>query len=162
MSKVLLSILVNNTSGVLSRISGLFSRRGYNIESLAVGETENPEFSRMTVTVQGDEYVIQQITNQVSKLEDVVSVKQFTNSNAVCRELVLVKVEVEPSARAEINAVAEIFRANIVDVSKSTVTIELTGNRNKIDAFINLLDGYVVREFVRTGLTGLSKEVIGN
>ena len=109
MSKVVLSILVNNTSGVLSRVAGLFSRRGYNIDSLTVGETENPAFSRMTVSVTGDDLVLEQIEKQVNKLEDVKSVKQLTGEASVCRELILVKVEADKEARPAINAIVDIL-----------------------------------------------------
>ena len=136
MSKVVLSILVNNTSGVLSRVTGLFSRRGYNIDSLTVGETENPAFSRMTVSVTGDDIVLEQIEKQVNKLEDVKSVKQLTGEASVCRELILVKVEANREARPAINAIVEIFRAKIVDVADNSMMIELTGNQEKLDAFI--------------------------
>ena len=145
MSKVVLSILVNNTSGVLSRVAGLFSRRGYNIDSLTVGETENPAFSRMTVSVTGDDIVLEQIEKQVNKLEDVKSVKQLTGEASVCRELILVKVE------------ADIFRAKIVDVADNSMMIELTGNQAKLDAFIKLIEGYEIKELVRTGISGLAR-----
>ena len=136
MSKVVLSILVNNTSGVLSRVTGLFSRRGYNIDSLTVGETENPAFSRMTVSVTGDDIVLEQIEKQVNKLEDVKSVKQLTGEASVCRELILVKVEANREARPAINAIVEIFRAKLVDVADNSMLIELAGNQRKLDAFI--------------------------
>ena len=141
MSKVVLSILVNNTSGVLSRVTGLFSRRGYNIDSLTVGETENPAFSRMTVSVTGDDIILEQIEKQVNKLEDVKSVKQLTGEASVCRELILVKVEADRDARPAINAIVEIFRAKIVDVADTSLMIELTGNQAKLDAFIKLIEG---------------------
>ena len=137
MSKVVLSILVNNTSGVLSRVAGLFSRRGYNIDSLTVGETENPAFSRMTVSVTGDDIVLEQIEKQVNKLEDVKSVKQLTGEASVCRELILVKVEADKDARPAINAIVDIFRAKIVDVADNSMMIELTGNQAKLDALSN-------------------------
>ena len=142
MSKVVLSILVNNTSGVLSRVAGLFSRRGYNIDSLTVGETEDPAFSRMTVSVTGDGIVLEQIEKQVNKLEDVKSVKQLTGEASVCRELILVKVEARKEERPAINAVVDIFRAKIVDVADTSMMIELTGNQAKLDAFIKLIEGW--------------------
>lgn len=157
MSKVVLSILVNNTSGVLSRVTGLFSRRGYNIDSLTVGETENPKFSRMTVSVTGDDIVLEQIEKQVNKLEDVKSVKQLTGKASVCRELILVKVEADRDARPAINAIVEIFRAKIVDVADTSMMIELTGNQEKLDAFIKLIEGYEIKELVRTGISGLAR-----
>ncbi|MCR5692104.1 MAG: acetolactate synthase small subunit [Eubacterium sp.] len=157
MSKVVLSILVNNTSGVLSRVAGLFSRRGYNIDSLTVGETENPEFSRMTVSVTGDDIVLEQIEKQVNKLEDVKAVKQLTGEASVCRELILVKVAAKQEERPAINAIVDIFRAKIVDVSDQSMMIELTGNQAKLDAFIKLTEGYEIVELVRTGISGLSR-----
>ena len=157
MSKVVLSIFVNNTSGVLSRVTGLFSRRGYNIDSLTVGETENPAFSRMTVSVTGDDIVLEQIEKQVNKLEDVKSVKQLTGEASVCRELILVKVEANREARPAINAIVEIFRAKIVDVADNSMMIELTGNQEKLDAFIKLIEGYEIKELVRTGISGLAR-----
>lgn len=155
MRKMVLSILVDNTAGVLSRVSGLFSRRGYNISSLTVGETENPKFSRMTVVVGGEEETLEQIHKQLSKLEDVREIKELSSDNSVCRELVLVKVKADQTQRQQIIAVADIFRAKIVDVAKESLMVELTGNQAKIDAFIKLLDGFEILEIVRTGLTGL-------
>lgn len=157
MRKKVLSILVDNTSGVLSRVSGLFSRRGYNIDSLTVGETENPAFSRMTVVVRGDDNILDQIEKQVAKLEDVRCVKELKSGHSVCRELVLVTVSVSAEERPAVVAVANIFRANIVDVGMDSMMIELTGNQAKISAFIKLLDGYEIKELVRTGIAGLSR-----
>lgn len=157
MKKRILSILVDNTSGVLSRIAGLFSRRGYNIDSLTVGETQNPAFSRMTVVVRGDDQVLDQIEKQVAKLEDVRAVKVLQHGNRVCRELILVTLSVDAQERPAVVAIADIFRAKIVDVGVDTLMIELTGNQNKLDAFVKLLDGYEIKEMVRTGITGLSR-----
>ena len=157
MKKRVLSILVDNTSGVLGRISGLFSRRGYNIDSLTVGETQNPAFSRMTVVVRGDDQVLDQIEKQVAKLEDVRSVKVLQHGQRVCRELILVTVAASAQDRPAIVAIADIFRAKIVDVGVDTLMIELTGNQNKMDAFVKLLDGYEIKELVRTGVAGLSR-----
>ena len=157
MRKMVLSILVDNTAGVLSRVSGLFSRRGYNITSLTVGETENPAFSRMTVVVKGEEQTLEQIYKQVEKLEDVVDITELSPENSVCRELVLVKVKADQIQRQQIIAVADIFRAKIVDVAIESLMIELTGNQAKIDAFIKLLDGFEILSIVRTGLTGLTR-----
>ena len=153
MGNIVLSLLVDNTSGVLSRVSGLFSRRGYNIDSVTVGETENPAYSRMTVS--GDEASLIQIKKQLNKLEDVVDIVELEPGKSVCRELVLVKVKANPSERKDIISVADIFRANIVDVSKDSVIIELTGTTTKCEAFLRLLDGHEIVELVRTGLTGL-------
>lgn len=155
MRKMVLSLLVDNTAGVLSRVAGLFSRRGYNIDSLTVGETEKPQFSRMTVMVSGDDQILEQIRNQLQKLEDVVEIKELEASESVCRELVLVKVRATSKERQAIISVADIFRAKIVDVATESLMIELTGSQAKIDAFIKLLDGFQILEFVRTGITGL-------
>ncbi len=157
MRKKVLSILVDNTSGVLSRVAGLFSRRGYNIDSLTVGETENPAFSRMTVVVRGDDHILEQIEKQVAKLEDVRCVKELKSGRSVCRELVLVTVGVSAEERPAVVAIADIFRANIVDVAVDSMMIELTGNQAKISAFIKLLDGYEIKQLVRTGIAGLSR-----
>lgn len=157
MRKKVLSILVDNTSGVLSRVAGLFSRRGYNIDSLTVGETENPAFSRMTVVVRGDDNILEQIEKQVAKLEDVRCVKELKSGRSVCRELVLVTVGVSAEERPAVVAIADIFRANIVDVAVDSMMIELTGNQAKLSAFIKLLDGYEIKELVRTGIAGLSR-----
>ena len=157
MKKRILSILVDNTSGVLSRVAGLFSRRGYNIDSLTVGETQNPAYSRMTVVVRGDDQVLDQIEKQVAKLEVVRAVKVLKHGERVCRELILVTVAVEADQRPAVVAIADIFRAKIVDVGVDTLMIELTGNQNKLDAFVKLLSGYEIKEMVRTGITGLSR-----
>ncbi|MCI5587764.1 MAG: acetolactate synthase small subunit [Lachnospiraceae bacterium] len=158
MKKKVLSILVDNTPGVLSRVAGLFSRRGYNIDSLTVGETENEDFSRMTVVVRGDDQILEQIEKQVAKLEDVRSVKELKHNSSVCRELVLITIGVTAEERPNVVAIADqIFRAKIVDVSKDTMMIELTGSQSKINAFINLLEEYEIKEIVRTGIAGLSR-----
>ncbi len=150
-----MSILVDNTAGVLSRISGLFSRRGYNIHSLTVGETEKPELSRMTVVVNGDEQILEQIRNQLNKLEDVVEIKELAVTSSVCRELMLVKIEVSQEKRQDLVTIAELFKAKIVDVTTDSMMMELTGNQDKIDAFIHMMDNYTILEMVRTGITGL-------
>ena len=157
MRRMVLSILVDNTAGVLSRVSGLFSRRGYSIDSLTVGETETPGISRMTVVATGDEQILDQIKKQVAKLEDVKSIIELADGESVCRELILVKVSVTQKDRQAIIAVADIFRAKIVDVAMESMMIELTGNQAKLDAFIKLLEGFEVIELVRTGITGLTR-----
>lgn len=157
MKKMVLSILADNTAGVLSRVSGLFSRRGYNIESLTGGATQNPAYSRMTVVVNGDDQILEQIRNQLLKLEDVREVIELLPDESVCRELILVKVLSNVKDRQAIIAIADIFRAKIVDVAIDSLMIELTGNKNKIDAFLNLLEGFTIKELVRTGLTGLTR-----
>jgi len=150
-----LSVLVVNHPGLLSRVSGLFSRRGYNIDSLSVGTTEDPHFSRITVAVFGDDMVIEQIRRQVEKLEDVVAITELFTENAVCHELVLIKVASCPANRSEIISLTEIFKASIVDVSNTTVTIEMAAEQNKISALVELLEAYGIKEIVRTGLTGI-------
>ena len=157
MKAKVLSLLVDNTSGVLSRVSGMFSRRGYNIDSLSVGVTENPKYSRMTVAVTGDDRILSQIKNQLMKLEDVVEVVELEDGTSVCRELVLIKVKADQNERQAIIAITDVFRAKIVDVSPGTIMIEITGNNTKIDAFIELLNGFEIQELVRTGLTGLAR-----
>lgn len=157
MRRMVLSILVENTSGVLSRVSGLFSRRGYNIDSLTVGETENPKYSRMTVAVTGDDNILEQIEKQLAKLEDVIEIKELASDSSVCRELILIKISVAQEVRPAITAIVDIFRAKIVDVAADSMMIELTGDQAKLDAFIKLLDGYEIKELVRTGITGLSR-----
>ena len=157
MRHAVFSILVENSAGVLSRVAGLFSRRGYNIDSLTVGETTDPKVSRMTVTVTGDDDVLEQIEKQLSKLIDVNEVVELPAEASVCRELVLVKVECDTTRRQEIIAISDIFRANIVDVSPESVIIELTGAQSKLNAFIELLNGFKITELARTGITGLAR-----
>jgi len=150
-------LLVDNTSGVLSRISGLFSRRGYNIESITAGTTADPRFTRITIVTSGDDLILEQIEKQVRKLVDVRSIKELKKESSVYRELCMIKVEVKPSDRPSITSLAEIFRANIVDVAPDSLIIEITGNQGKIDAFIRLLDGYKILELARTGIAGLTR-----
>jgi len=152
-----LSILAANNAGVLSRVSGLFSRRGYNIDSLSVGTTENPRYSRITVSLMGDERVIEQIQKQVAKLVDVLDVIELASDKAVYRELCFIKVEAGATARSDIFNIASIFRANIVDVSLGTITVEMTGDHDKLEAFIELMKPYGIIEIVRTGLTGIAR-----
>ncbi len=157
MKKRVLSLLVDNTSGVLSRVAGLFSRRGYNIDSLTVGETADPRYSRMTIVASGDELTLDQITKQLAKLIDVVDIKILENETSVSRELVMVKVRVDAKDRQEVIAIANVFRGNIVDVGTDSLIVELTGQQTKLDAFIRLLEGHEILELARTGITGLSR-----
>lgn len=151
------SLIVDNTPGVLSRISGLFSRRGYSIDSITAGVTADPRFTRITIVASGDELILSQIEKQVRKLEDVIQIKVLNPDESVYRELVMIKVRANAAERAEIISVADIFRAKIVDVEKDSLMIELTGNQSKLEAFLNLLDGYEILELARTGITGLSR-----
>ena len=157
MKRIVLSILVDNTAGVLSRVAGLFSRRGYNIDSLTVGETQDPTISRMTVLAHGDDQILEQIEKQLQKLEDVIEIKELVPGESVWRELVLVKVNSNEQNRQAIISIADIFRAKIVDVAVESLMIELTGTQEKIDAFIKLLEQYTIKELVRTGITGLTR-----
>ena len=157
MKKVVFSILMANTAGMLSRIAGLFTRRGYNIDSLTVGTTADPRFSRATIVSTGDDQVLGQIEAQLMKLEDVLDIKRLDSGSSVCRELLLLKIAANKNDRQEVISVANIFRANIIDVAKESLVIELTGNQSKLEAFINMLDGYEILELARTGLTGLSR-----
>ncbi len=157
MDRHVISVLVENHSGVLSRISGLFSRRGYNIDSLSVGETEDASISRMTIVVRGDSYILEQIKKQLNKLVDVIKIVSLAPEASVYRELVLVKVEAGEKTRASITGIVNIFRANIIDVSPSTLTVEITGDQSKLQAFIELMQPYGIKELVRTGLTALQR-----
>lgn len=157
MKKRVLSLLVDNTSGVLSRIAGLFSRRGYNIDSLTAGETADPRYSRMTVVVSGDEQILDQITKQLAKLIDVVDIKTLQENRCVERELILVKVRADETTRQGVISIANIFRAKIVDVSVDSLIIELTGSQSKLESFVKLMEGYEILELARTGITGLSR-----
>jgi len=142
---------VENNPGVLARVAGLFSRRGFNIDSLAVGRTENPAVSRMTVVVEGDDHILEQVTKQLHKLVDVIKINDITRDAYVDRELVMIKVRAEASERAEIMQLVDIFRARIVDVGHKTLTIEVTGNEGKINAFEDCLRPFGIKELVRTG-----------
>ena len=153
------SLLVDNNSGVLSRILGLFSRRGYSIDSISAGVTADPRFTRITIVASGDELILSQIEKQVRKLEDVIEIKVLDPDNSVYRELIMVKVRANKAERAEIISVADIFRAKIVDVEKDSLMVELTGTKSKLEAFLNLLEGYEILELARTGITGLTRGI---
>ncbi|MGL5416089.1 MAG: acetolactate synthase small subunit [Clostridium sp.] len=157
MKRHVLAVLVRNSSGVLSRVAGLFSRRGYNIDSLTVGKTENPNISRMTISLNGDDDVLEQFEKQITKLEEIISVENLKPDKSVYRELVLIKVKGTAENRGAINEVVKIFRSKIIDISKDTLTIELTGDESKIEALIKLMDEYGIEEVVRTGITALER-----
>lgn len=159
MKRRVLQLLADNTSGVLSRISGLFSRRGYNIESITAGVTANPKYSRITIVTSGDEDILNQIEKQVAKLEDVKDVKVLWPDESVYRELALIKIKASAQERQGIISVADIFRAKIIDVAKESLIIEMTGNQEKIDAFLALLEGYEILELARTGIAGLGRGI---
>ena len=149
--------LVEDRPGVLNRISSLFRRRGFNISSLAVGRSEQPNLSRMTFVVEGDEATVEQVTKQLNKLIEVIRVSELTGEDVVARELALIKVHATPSTRSEIIQLVDIFRANIVDVSPQSLIIETTGEEDKINALYNLLRPFGVRELMRTGRIAMSR-----
>lgn len=157
MQKKVFQLLVNNTSGVLSRISGLFARRGYNVESITAGVTSDSRITRITIVASGDDEILEQIEKQVSKLEDVRNIKELEPEKSVYRELIMVKVRATAEQRQGVISVADIFRAKIIDIAPESLMIELTGNQQKIDAFIGLLEGYEILELARTGIAGLGR-----
>lgn len=157
MQKKVFQLIVDNTSGVLSRIAGLFSRRGYNIESITAGVTADPRFTRITIVTSGDDVILEQIEKQVGKLVDVRDIKELKPEESVYRELILIKIRANAEQRQGVIAVTDIFRAKIIDVSLDSLIIELTGNQSKIEAFIGLLDGYEILELARTGIAGLGR-----
>ena len=155
----LLSLLVDNKPGVLARVVGLVSRRGFNIDSLSVGPTENPELSRITMEVTGDEVALEQITKQLHKLVNVVKITNLTKVNSIKRELVLIRVDCTPEQRGELTQIADIFKAKVADVGASQLTLEIQGDDDKIDDFQSLLRPYGIREVVRTGRIALARNI---
>jgi acetolactate synthase-1/3 small subunit len=155
--KKVFQLLVDNTSGVLSRIAGLFSRRGYNIESITAGVTADPRFTRITIVTSGDDDILEQIEKQVRKLQDVRHVRELKPGESVYRELAMIKVRCDASQRQDIISVANIFRGKIIDVSPESIMIEITGGQDKIDAILRLLSGYEILELARTGIAGLGR-----
>lgn len=152
-----LSVLVENQAGVLSRISGLFSRRGFNIESLAVGVTENKNVSRMTIVVSGDDYVVEQVEKQLNKLIDVIRVRLLQPEDIITRELMLIKVNATASGRSDIIDIVKIMGANVVDISKTTLTLEVSDTPDRLEVLVDLLKPYGIREMMRTGTIALQK-----
>jgi len=146
-----IAVIVENKSGVLTRIAGLFSRRSFNIDSLSVGGTDNPDYSRMTISVQGDRDVLEQVIKQLSKLINVIRVSELDPTESVERELALIKVSADKQSRSEIMQIVNIFRARIIDVSHRSMIIEVTGDEEKIDAFTQMLRQFGIKEVVRTG-----------
>jgi acetolactate synthase-1/3 small subunit len=153
-----INILVENKFGVLSRISGLFSGRGYNIESLSVGETIDPQISLMTIVTTGDDQIIEQITKQLNKLVDIIKVSDLTEVDHVEREMILIKLAPKQNDKAEVLRLAEIFRGRVVDSSPNTYTIEITGDEKKIEAFVELMKPFGIKEFGRTGKIAIARE----
>lgn len=152
-----ITALVENHPGVLARVTGLFARRGYNIESLAVSVTDKPDVSRMTIVLAGDLRVLEQITKQLHKLVEVIKVVEYTETDAVERELALIKVNADSKDRGEIMQIVEIFRGRIIDMSEKTFIIEVTGGPDKLDKFTQLLSSYGIRELVRTGIIAMAR-----
>ena len=157
MEKYTLSVLVENSAGVLSRVVGLFTRRGFNIDSLSVGAMADDRFSRITIEVRGDMYMVEQISKQLSKILEVVKIKTLRESDVVKRGLVLVKIKTNAKNRSEVIEIANVFRANIIDIAPTTVTAEVTGSDQKIEAFLNMLETYGIEEIARTGMTALER-----
>ncbi len=157
MEKYTLSVLVENSAGVLSRVVGLFTRRGFNIHSLSVGPTTDEQVSRITIEVKGDAYMVEQVSKQLSKLMEVIKIKTLKDSEMVKRGIVLIKIKTNQKNRGEIIEVANVFRANIIDISPSTITAEITGSDQKLNAFINMVEPYGIEEIARTGMTALER-----
>lgn len=157
MRQMVLSILVDNSAGVLSRVAGMFSRRGYNIDSLTVGVTENPAYSRMTVAVSGSDDVLVQIKKQLAKLVDVKEIIELPRNASIIKELILVTVEADITKRQAVTALAGIYKAKIVDVTSTHMMLELTGNQDKLSTFLDLLEDFKITELARTGITGLAR-----
>ncbi len=156
MNKYIISVLVENHAGVLSKVVALFSRRGFNINSLAVGETQDETVSRITIEVSGDEYTVDQVSKQLNKLIDVIKVKVL-NQDCIKRELILVKVNAPSPARQEVVQISDVFRAKIVDISAQTLTLELTGAETKTEAFLQMLEPFGILELARTGMIALER-----
>ncbi|MBQ8489037.1 acetolactate synthase small subunit [Pseudobutyrivibrio sp.] len=156
-SKKVLSILVENTPGLTSRISGLFSRRGYNIDSFSAGVTADPRYTRVTIVTHGDDNILEQIEKQVSKLTEVVDLKVLEHGSSVKRELMLVKISARNSDRQDVLTIVEIFHGKVVDVTHDSMILELTGNQDKLEAFLDMLGDYDILELARTGVTGLTR-----
>jgi acetolactate synthase-1/3 small subunit len=153
-----ISILVENKFGVLTRVAGLFSGRGYNIDTLNVGPTQDPKTSRMTIVTHGDEATVEQIVKQLNKLPDVIQVQDFHEGECVDRELVLMKVAVDSKSRAEVMQITDIFRAKIVDVQPKSLSIEITGNESKVEKFVALMSTFGVSEITRTGKVAMPRK----
>jgi acetolactate synthase-1/3 small subunit len=154
----ILSVLVENKFGALTRISGLFSGRGFNIDTLNVAPTQDPTQSRMTIVVKGDDSVLEQVTKQLNKLVDVIKVQDFRDGEYIDRELVLLKVGVDNKTRPEVMQICDIFRAKIVDVAHKALTVELTGNESKINAFLELMEPFGIRDITRTGKVAMPRK----
>lgn len=158
MQKYILSVIVENNAGVLARVASLFGRRGYNIDSLTVSEMNNPGTSNITLTVTGDETILEQIKKQASKLEEVIAVHHLVDNSTLSRELLLIKMEIDSANRTSLREVSDIYEAKIVDLAPKSMIIELTGTPQKIDAFLGMMKEFRILEMCRTGLTALEKD----
>jgi acetolactate synthase-1/3 small subunit len=157
MSKHTLSVLVENRPGILARVAGLFARRGFNIHSLAVGPTEHPDVSRMTVVVDVDELPLEQVTKQLNKLVNVIKIVELEPSSSIHRELLLVKVRADMASRSSVLETVKLFRAKVVDVAPDAVTVEVTGNPDKLEAFLKVVEPFGIRELVQSGMVGIGR-----
>lgn len=160
MRSIVLSVLVENNAGVLSRVSGLFTRRGYNIESISAGTTMDPKYTRITIVSSGEDEELEQIRKQVAKLVEVVDIRELPDETSVSRELVLVKVEADATRRSQVISLADVFRAKIIDVAENSLIVELTGNSSKLEAFVNLLKDFRILDICRTGLTSMARGAV--
>ena len=162
MQSKVFQLLVDNTSGVLSRISGLFSRRGYNIESITAGTTADPKYTRITIVATGDDEILEQIEKQLRKLTDVRNIMELKPEKSVYRELAMIKVETDsPDKRVQVASIVDMFRAKVIDVADDSLIVEIVGNTQKVDAFIRIMEAYRVLEIARTGIAGLSRGTEG-
>lgn len=159
MAKHIVNAMVNNHAGILSKVSGLFARRGFNIDSLAVGVTQNPDISAMTIVVNGDSHMVDQVAKQLAKLVGVLEVRVLAKDAVVSRELSLIKVACNAKTRSEVMEIVEIFRASIIDISENAVIVELTGTPNKIDAFERMCKPYGIEDLYRTGMISMTRTV---
>ncbi len=157
MSKHTLSVLVENKPGVLARIAGLFSRRGFNIDSLAVGPTEHPEVSRMTIVVNVEESPLEQVTKQLNKLVEVIKIVELDSAASISRELLLVKVKADAATRGQVLEIVQLFKAKVVDVATDAVTIQVTGNQDKLEDFMRIIEPFGVRELVQSGMVAIGR-----
>jgi acetolactate synthase I/III small subunit len=157
MSRHTLSVLVENKPGVLARIAGLFSRRGFNIDSLAVGPTEHPEISRMTIVVNVEDQPLEQVTKQLNKLVNVLKIVELDTTTSVQRELMLIKVRADAESRSQVLETVQLFRAKVVDVATDAVTIEATGSKDKLDALIRVLEPFTIKELVQSGMVAVGR-----
>lgn len=162
MDKKTFSLLVENTPGVLSRMAGLFTRRGFNIDSITAGVTDDPHLTRATIVTHGEDEIINQIVKQLAKLEEVIQIRELKPECSVIRELILVRVGVSEQERAQVISMAEVFRARVVDISTDTVIFELTGDSAKIEAFLRLLGPSRIQKVAKTGVTGLTRGMFGS